>query len=180
MPIGGLCDFLAPGEAVKDSRTTNFCLLYAHFAQPIRNWYGPIRLCLNGHLLSTRRCLKAIPSTCSPGLRKLLRARSTCWPVAGLVVSPRRLAAPVSIRLRILLPPIEGTISLRLHSPQAEEPNISASNAEAEQLARAYQLVTKQTNFLLVHERAEAEKALDMPVLHKGAQMMLAGWVAWD
>jgi Ca-activated chloride channel family protein len=40
----------------------------------------------------------------------------------------------------------------------------------------AYRLVTQQTHFLLVHVRAEGEKAGDMPVMHKLPQMMAAGW----
>ena len=39
-----------------------------------------------------------------------------------------------------------------------------------------YQLVTPQTNFLLIHARAEDEKALDMPDLIKVKQMLPAGW----
>lgn len=39
-----------------------------------------------------------------------------------------------------------------------------------------YGLVTQQTHFLLVHVRAEGEKAGDMPVMHKLPQMMAAGW----
>jgi hypothetical protein len=40
----------------------------------------------------------------------------------------------------------------------------------------AYQLVTEHTNFLMVHERSAADKATQMPVLHKVPQMLPAGW----
>ena len=43
-------------------------------------------------------------------------------------------------------------------------------------VAVAYQLVTDRTNFLLVHERADGEKANDMPQLRKVDQMVPAGW----
>jgi Ca-activated chloride channel family protein len=43
-------------------------------------------------------------------------------------------------------------------------------------LAVAYKLVTDETNFILVHERSEAEKALEMPDAHKVPQMLAAGW----
>ena len=43
-------------------------------------------------------------------------------------------------------------------------------------LAIAYQLVTDQTNFLLIHERAEQDKPKEMPELHKVSQMLAAGW----
>ena len=44
------------------------------------------------------------------------------------------------------------------------------------ELALRYQLVTDETNFVLVHERTAAEKALEMPLLHKVPQMLAAGW----
>lgn len=48
----------------------------------------------------------------------------------------------------------------------------------ATKLAVDYQLVTENTNFLLIHERAEEAKPLDMPALHKVSQMVPAGWGA--
>ena len=42
-------------------------------------------------------------------------------------------------------------------------------------MALQYQLVTKHTNFILVHERAEGEKAEDLPKLQQIAQMQAAG-----
>lgn len=47
---------------------------------------------------------------------------------------------------------------------------------EAERIALDYQLVTKQTNFLMLHERSADEKALGMPELHQVKQMLPAGW----
>jgi len=43
-------------------------------------------------------------------------------------------------------------------------------------LALQYQLVTEDTNCLLVHVRAEQEKAEGLPELQKIAQMQVAGW----
>ena len=50
------------------------------------------------------------------------------------------------------------------------------SDTEATELAVDYQLISPQTNFLLVHERAEEEKGEDMPELHSVRQMHPAGW----
>lgn len=49
---------------------------------------------------------------------------------------------------------------------------------EAKQLSLAleYQLITEQTNCILVHVRSAEEKATDMPELQKIAQMQAAGW----
>jgi Ca-activated chloride channel family protein len=43
-------------------------------------------------------------------------------------------------------------------------------------IAVSYQLVTSETNFILVHERAEAEKPLEMPDSYKVPHMLAAGW----
>ncbi|MBU3617627.1 VIT domain-containing protein [Polynucleobacter sp. JS-Fieb-80-E5] len=43
-------------------------------------------------------------------------------------------------------------------------------------LALEYQLITEQTNCILVHVRSVEEKATDMPELQKIAQMQAAGW----
>jgi Ca-activated chloride channel family protein len=58
----------------------------------------------------------------------------------------------------------------------ASERYKTLSGADAMELAVAYQLITSQTNFLLVHERVAEEKALEMPDLHQVPQMHPAGW----
>ena len=50
------------------------------------------------------------------------------------------------------------------------------SMSTVQSLAVAYKLVTDETNFILVHERSEAEKAEEMPAAHKVPQMLAAGW----
>ncbi len=58
--------------------------------------------------------------------------------------------------------------ALRLH-------DISRAK-EREALALEYQLVSSETNLILVHERVEAEKAQDLPELHQVRPMLAAGW----
>ena len=53
---------------------------------------------------------------------------------------------------------------------------ISSEFFKSQELAVQYQLVTDETNFILVHERDASETALEMPDSHKVAQMMPAGW----
>ena len=50
------------------------------------------------------------------------------------------------------------------------------SLSTAQGLAVTYKLVTDETNFILVHERTEAEKASEMPDVHKVPHMLAAGW----
>ncbi len=52
---------------------------------------------------------------------------------------------------------------------------IESEERQAE-VAVAYQLVTKYTNFLMIHERSAADKATQMPTLDKVPQMLPAGW----
>ncbi|WP_423708759.1 VIT and vWA domain-containing protein [Undibacterium sp. WLX3042] len=52
---------------------------------------------------------------------------------------------------------------------------IGPNSTEAEKIALDYQLVTEQTNFLLIHERPESEKASDMPALYQVKHMIPAG-----
>jgi len=69
------------------------------------------------------------------------------------------------------------------HSKSANLPRLAAAQRiktapEGDQIALAlrYQLITKNTNCLLVHVRAEEEKATDLPELMNVAQMQAAGW----
>jgi Ca-activated chloride channel homolog len=52
----------------------------------------------------------------------------------------------------------------------------SIESSASQELAVQYQLVTGETNFVLVHERDASQKALEMPEAHKVPQMMPAGW----
>ncbi len=52
----------------------------------------------------------------------------------------------------------------------------TTDEAEATELAIQYQLASKYTNLLLVHIRAEEEKAEGLPKLEKISQMQAAGW----
>ncbi len=62
----------------------------------------------------------------------------------------------------------------RIHTLQTTQS--AEASEEVLRLALDYQLVTHWTNFLLVHERAQADRAISMPKLHKIVQMTPAGW----
>ena len=51
-----------------------------------------------------------------------------------------------------------------------------AQGLAVQELAVQYQLISKETSFLIVEERAENEKPLDMPALIEVAHMLPAGW----
>jgi Ca-activated chloride channel family protein len=92
-----------------------------------------------------------------------------------------------------LVPSICYSVAQQQHSVQAQAMDVDASGVSAklagaqwlkettddelvEALALRYQLVSAQTNFILVYERAEDEKADGMPALEKIPQMQAAGW----
>ncbi len=54
----------------------------------------------------------------------------------------------------------------------------AADQHEALQLALDYQLMSKQTNCILVHQRADADKATEESELHRVGSMLAAGWGA--
>jgi Ca-activated chloride channel homolog len=47
---------------------------------------------------------------------------------------------------------------------------------DSQALAVRYQLMTRWTNYLVIHVRAEGEKAANLPELQKVAQTVAAGW----
>ena len=54
----------------------------------------------------------------------------------------------------------------------------TADEGAALELAVAYQLMSKHTNCILVHQRAEADKATEAAELHRASSMLAAGWGA--
>lgn len=54
--------------------------------------------------------------------------------------------------------------------------DVGLEDAEAERLAVDYQLVSRWTNALVVHRRAEGEKADSLPVIRTVAHTVAAGW----
>ncbi len=54
----------------------------------------------------------------------------------------------------------------------------TADEPEALRLAVDYQLMSKQTNCILVHQRADADKVTEQAELHRVSSMLAAGWGA--
>ena len=180
---GGACDFVAPGEAVepavlrmfarlRSARLVQVSVVWPEGVRPL--WASPINTAvfdgdtinlyalldkpLTGDiLLLGKRSGKARP--------EVIGFASLCSQLdAGDTLS--RMTA--SIRY--------DELEMQLNSACLDEEEEQNTSAQATQLAVDYQLVTDKTNFLLLHSRAEGEKAQDMPELHKVAHMLPAGW----
>ena len=171
---GGACDFVAPGEAVEPAVLRMFARLRSPRLANLRiewpagaapQWVSPLLPSVfDGDTVNVFALLGQAPS----GPVRLLGQRAED-------------DAPQEIGKADFVGTLEAADTLprmaayvRLSSPNTEAAN--ATKLDAAALAVAYQLVTDKTNFLLVHERADGEKAIDMPELQKIEQMIPAGW----
>jgi Ca-activated chloride channel family protein len=171
---GGACDFVAPGEAVepavvrmftrlRSARLSEVTLEWPQDVPPL--WVSPLQTSVfDGDALSVYALL---PHHAAGEIRLCGRVDDEPEPQEISRVSIPENLADTDTASRLVA-------SARIQSLPRGDRQIENSKATA--LAEKYQLVTPYTNFLLVHERAEADKARDMPTLQKVAQMMPAGW----
>jgi Ca-activated chloride channel family protein len=170
----GACDFVAPGEAVEPAVLRMFARLRSprladlNIEWPVGvapEWVSPLLPSVfDGDTVNVFALLGQFPA----GQVRLLGKRTDdeapqeigCAVFAGELESADTLARMAA--------------AVRLGSTDTDPVIVTMPDAAA--LAVAYQLVTDQTNFLLVHERADGEKAIDMPELQKVPQMVPAGW----
>lgn len=171
---GGACDFVAPGEAVEPAVLRMFARLRSprladlHIEWPegvVPAWVSPLRPSVfDGDTVNVFALLGQAPA----GQVRLLGKRAEdeapqdigCANFAGELEAADTLARMAA--------------AVRLRSSDTNA--LTATTPDAAALAVAYQLVTDQTNFLLVHERTDGEKAIDMPELQKVQQLVPAGW----
>ncbi len=171
---GGACDFVAPGEAVEPAVLRMFARLRSPRLAGLRiewpagatpEWASPVpAYAFDGDTVNVFGLFRSAPS----GEVRLLGTDS---PVGKFDEIGRAGFDPL-MASGDTLTKLMGMA--RIDALQADF--WPASFAQIAQLAVTYQLVTDYTNFLLVHQRAEAEKPVDMPELHKVDQMVPAGW----
>ncbi len=171
---GGACDFVAPGEAVEPAVLRMFARLRSprlanlHIEWPagsVPEWVSPLLpLVFDGDTVHVFALLGKAPAG---QLRLLGEPTEDETPqVIGCATFAGELDATDTLSRMVA--------AVRLRATHSDDRSAIASDAAA--LAVAYQLVTDRTNFLLVHERTEGEKATDMPELQKVAQMTPTGW----
>lgn len=171
---GGACDFVASGEAVEPAvlrmfarlrspRLADLCLEWPEGVVP--EWVSPLLPSVfDGDTVNAFALFGQLPT----GEVRLLGKRSDddLPQEIGTATLPSRLEAADTLS-RV-------AASVRFHS--AGNKLLIGQPIEATQLAVDYKLVTDRTNFLLVHDRPDGEKATDMPELQKVDQMVPAGW----
>lgn len=161
---GGACDFVAPGEAVEPAILRMFARLRSPRLIDLKTvWpegFAPewetdlAQSVFDGDTVTVFAKAKQVPA----GVVRLMgrvglgtELIEICSAVLGAEVQQNKTLSRMAV-----------AESLR-RKPSKEQ-------------AVAYQLVTDQTNFLLIHDRTEGEKATDMPKLHQVEQMLAAGW----
>jgi Ca-activated chloride channel family protein len=171
---GGACDFVAPGEAVEPAVLRMFARLRSPRLDAVRiEWPGGAQ----------PAWASALPVSVFDGDTVNVFARLGDMPEGEIRLLGVRAggdaAEPIgSLRVSAVAEPIDALSKIAAHARVGElcrQPDAETS-AQGRRLAVAYQLVTDQTSYLLVVERAEGERATDMPALHKVAQMVPAGW----
>jgi Ca-activated chloride channel family protein len=171
---GGACDFVAPGEAVEPAvlrmfarlRSPRLAGLVIEWPESVTpEWVSPLLTSVfDGDTVNVFALLRQAPA----GEVRVLGKRSD--KEASQEIG--RATFPIEL---------EGadTLSRMAASVRFLSAGSTASTGrpiEAVRLAVDYRLVTDKTNFLLVHERPDGQRATDMPELQKVDQMVPAGW----
>lgn len=160
---GGACEFVAPSEDVERAITRMFLRIAQEPARDARvSWPG------------------AVEWEVPPG--KAIFDGETLHVFARFAARPAGEAV-----LSFVLPdgtPIEATAHLATAEGAGSDlPRMAAAKRiplvgkdEQRQMAVRYQLVTEHTNCVLVHERAEGQRAADLPRIAPVKQMLARGW----
>jgi Ca-activated chloride channel family protein len=162
---GGACELVSPKEDVETAIVRMFNRIHLPRAQEIEINWGT-----------------SVAPEWSVGTNTAIFSSNTHHVFAGFKSIPNK-PAHLSYQLGSSLERIGvGANSIT----QANDGNLARLGAsqrlsaltEEKQLSLAleYQLITEQTNCILVHVRSAEEKATDLPELQKIAQMQAAGW----
>ena len=164
---GGACEFATPGEALeaaaqrmlarmRQQAWTNLRLSWGAEAA----WQGELPLCaFAGDTLAVFAAVRGTPAADAP---VRLVSRSEAGVDIVLASASQRTTTADDA-----LPRVAAAGRLAALAPEA-----------ATALAVTYQLMSPHTNCVLVHVRAEADKATDDAQLHRVEGMLAAGWGA--
>ena len=164
---GGACDFVAPGEVVEPAvlrmftrlRSPSLSKLSLEWPEGLApQWVSPLpRSVFDGDSFNVFAWIGQAPA----GRLRL----QGCLTEDGEAQEISALALDCTPEHTDTLP--------RLAAAQRCQSETKKAGA---QRAVDYQIVTDETNFLLVHERTAGEKADDMPEQYKVRQMVADGW----
>ncbi|MCM0036430.1 MAG: VIT and VWA domain-containing protein [Burkholderiaceae bacterium] len=181
----GACDFVAPGEAVEPAilrmfnrlRTpvvTNITIEWPEGSQP-RDITALDSAAFEGDTLHISAWFDHAP-TGTVTLKACLAGDTRQQILGQAVIHSEVNAEPTHVDTHHEGPAVASTTLSRLAA--ASRLSEDLQNDLHCTIALDYQLVSRSTSFLLKHIRAEQERALAMPRLHKVKQMMPAGFAS--
>ena len=175
---GGVCDFVAPGEDVEPAVLRMFGRLRAARISGLRvEWPSDWKLKWSQKLPDQVFDNDAVNVAAFFDESEVEPTTAKLWGrLAG--IKGESLISEASITR------VQSTVNtlarMTAYAQYLEQSSVTAralkSKNMAQDLAVKYQLVTDETNFILVHERADGEKPSEMPTSHKVPQMLAAGW----
>jgi Ca-activated chloride channel family protein len=177
---GGACELVSPNQSVAEViirmfrrlRSPRCADLHVDWGTPVQ-WQSALPLALyGGDTLHLCACAASAP-TSAPVLSWVangaaMQAAANQLQSTESALLPRLVAAQ---HIAALVQPAHRGQRV----PSGESAQLKAAH-QALALALRYQLVTDQTNLILVHVRTQADKAEGLPVLAQIAQMQAAGW----
>jgi Ca-activated chloride channel family protein len=163
---GGVCEFATPGEALEAAARR---MLSRIRQSP---WRGP-------------RVIWGADPEWQTELPLSVFGADTVLAIAGMktatavdavrLMATNAAGAEIEITRGVADAPIAGDT---LSRTAAARRLVGADASQALSLGLAYQLMTAQTNCILVHERAAGDKTTDEAELHRVSSMLAAGWGA--
>ena len=175
---GGACDFVAPGEAVEPAVLRMFARLRSPRLVDVRlQW--PSAAAPDWQTALPPALFDGDAVNVFAGFAEVPQGEASLW---GRIEDAGGAGPELELGRAMLDGRTDAPGALSRMAAAARIAEMAGSDAAADaasagvRLAVDYQLVTDGTNFLLVHERAAAQRATQMPVLHQERPMLAAGW----
>lgn len=178
---GGHCDFVAPGEAVEPAVLRMSSRMRAVRATNLRvEWPQALKMRWQQSIQSFAfqdDMLTACAFTETPAVGTECSSVKLWGHVEGVdeevLIGEARIAPSESISNALARLTAYAQYQETASAPMCDE---AEQRTTAQGLALSYKLITNETNFILVHERAATEKAQEMPIGHRVTHMLAAGW----
>ena len=179
---GGVCDFVAPGEDVEPAVLRMFSRMRTSRASKLRvEWPASVTVSWAQRAPEVAFANDALNLCAFVHSQNMERGQGIVrlWGCLDDSDSEEILAEAEVTLVESTVNTLARVVAYAQYAESSltrKSLGISGNLSKSQELAVQYQLVTDETNFILVHERDASEKALEMPDSHKVPQMMPAGW----
>jgi len=163
---GGACELVSPNQDVADAIVRMFRRMHSARCTSLRVDWGQPALWQS-----------ALPMALYGGDTLHLCARLASLPTTPPQLSWVAKDTPMQVQAHQVNPQADPLLARLVAAQQVNQcDRTDKSRKQALELALNYQLVTDQTNLILVHVRQEGEKAEGLPDLDQVQHMLAAGW----